>query len=296
MRILFVGCVESSYLELKLLLEHNKNIVGIITKEASNFNADFVDLKPLADQYMISCRYTKNINDAGTVEYVRHCQPDVIYCFGWSQLIKKEILDIPSLGVIGTHPSELPYNRGRHPIVWALALGLKYTASTFFVMDENADTGDIISQRKIKIEDTDYARDLYDKITKAECEQILEFTTELESGLCRRRKQDITSGNEWRKRGVNDGIIDWRMSAKAIYNLVRALSRPYVGAHFIYRGTSYKVWKTDRIETTKYQNIEPGKVIKVVSETDFYVKVYDGLIHIIECDRISVTEGQYLDI
>ena len=43
MRILFVGCVESSYLELKLLLEHNKNIVGIITKEASNFNADFVD-------------------------------------------------------------------------------------------------------------------------------------------------------------------------------------------------------------------------------------------------------------
>ena len=41
MRIIFVGCVESSYLELKLLLEHKKDVVGVVTKEASKFNADF---------------------------------------------------------------------------------------------------------------------------------------------------------------------------------------------------------------------------------------------------------------
>ncbi len=294
MRIIFVGCVESSYLELKLLLEHKKDVVGVVTKEASKFNADFVDLKPLADQYRISCKYTKNINDADTVEYVRNCRPDVIYCFGWSQLIKKEILDIPPLGVIGTHPSELPYNRGRHPIIWALVLGLKYTASTFFVMDENADTGDIISQRTIKIEDTDYARDLYDKITKAECEQILEFTSALEQGSCVKRKQEAAAGNAWRKRGEKDGLIDWRMSGAAIYNLVRALSHPYIGAHFTHKDRIYKVWRTERLDGQKYQHIEPGKVIKVVSETDFYVKAYDELVHITDCDRIVLTEGEYL--
>lgn len=90
MRILFVGCVESSYVELKLLLEHKKNVVGIITKETSEFNADFVDLKPLADQHKISFRYAKNINDAETIKFVKSCYPDVIYCFGWSQLIKKK--------------------------------------------------------------------------------------------------------------------------------------------------------------------------------------------------------------
>ncbi|MFQ8877714.1 MAG: hypothetical protein ACLR7N_03875 [Roseburia hominis] len=44
-------------------------------------------------------------------------------------------------------------------------------------------------------------------------------------------------GNVWRKRGKRDGEIDWRMSSRAIYNLVRALTKPYVGAHFVYRGS-----------------------------------------------------------
>ena len=52
------------------------------------------------------------------------------------------------MGILGYHPSLLPFNRGRHPIIWALALGLKETGSTFFFMDENADTGDIVSQKK----------------------------------------------------------------------------------------------------------------------------------------------------
>ena len=294
MRILYVGCVESSYLELKLLLEHKKDVVGIITKKASKFHADFVDLRPLADQYKISYRYADNINDADTIKFVKDCRPDVIYCFGWSQLIKKEILDIPPLGVIGTHPAELPYNRGRHPVIWALVLGLEYTASTFFIMDEGADTGDIISQRKIKIDETDYARDLYDKITEAECEQILEFTADLEKGSCVKKKQGVTVGNTWRKRGETDGMIDWRMSGKAIYNLVRALSHPYVGAHFVYNDKKYKVWRAERTDGQKYQNIEPGKVIKVVSETDFYVKAYDELIHILDCDQITISEGEYI--
>ena len=52
---------------------------------------------------------------------------------------------------MGYHPAELPYNRGRHPIIWALALGLKSTASTFFYMKEGADDGDIISQEIVKL-------------------------------------------------------------------------------------------------------------------------------------------------
>ncbi|WP_408641721.1 DUF4422 domain-containing protein [Sporofaciens musculi] len=54
-------------------------------------------------------------------------------------------------------------------------------------------------------------------------------------------------GNSWRKRGKTDGKIDWRMSVRAIYNLVRALAKPYVGAHFEYQGLEYKVWKVKEI-------------------------------------------------
>ncbi len=294
MRVLFVGCVESSFIELKLLLENGRNIVGIVTKESSAFNSDFVDLKPLADKYGIACRYVENINDVESVAFIKQCCPDVIYCFGWSQLIKKEVLLIPPMGVIGTHPAELPYNRGRHPIIWALALGLERTASTFFIMDESADTGDIISQRVIEIDYLDDARTLYDKVTKAECEQIMEFTAALESGSCMRRKQELAEGNVWRKRSEDDGMIDWRMSGRAIYNLVRALSHPYVGAQFLYKDKVYKIWRVEEIQDDRYKNIEPGKIVKAASETDYYVKAYDELIHVMEGDKLPAKEGEYL--
>ncbi len=294
MRIVYIGCVESSYCGLKALLEQKKDVVGVITMESSGFNADFVDLSPLAREYQVPCRYAKNINDCENQEFIRECLPDVIYCFGWSQLIHKEILDIPPLGVIGLHPAELPYNRGRHPLIWALALGLERTASTFFRMDAGADTGDIISQREITIEYTDYARDLYDKVLETAREQILEFTNELERGSCVPRKQDTLAGNSWRKRGEADGTIDWRMSSRAIYNLVRALSHPYVGAQFLYQNKKIKVWKAEELVDDHYRNIEPGKIIKFHSHNDFYVKAYDNVIHVLECDNFSAKEGEYL--
>lgn len=108
------------------------------------------------------------------------------------------------------------------------------------------------------------------------------------------RKQDLSIGNTWRKRTKMDGVIDWRMSSRAIYNLVRALSRPYAGAHFNYKDSEYKVWKCEEFVEESFKNIEPGKVIRYVSDTNFYVKAYDNLIHITECDRCRLQEGEYL--
>lgn len=294
MRIVFIGCVKASYDELSVLLENKKDVVGVITKESSGFHADFKDLKPLAVQYNIPYIYTLNINGHETEEFIRSSQPDIIYCFGWSQMIQKNILDIPVHGVVGFHPAELPHNRGRHPLIWALALGLESTASTFFFMDTGADTGDIISQRKIEIEYSDYAEDLYDKVTKSACEQVVEFTNALENGASIRQKQDIQAGNSWRKRGITDGVIDWRMSSRAIYNLVRALSHPYIGAHFIYKEKLIKVWRVEEVYDKGYRNIEPGKIVKYYSTSDFYVKAYDYVIHVIESDMLEAREGDYL--
>ena len=70
-------------------------------------------------------------NEAEQISFITEKSPDVIYCFGWSHILSKKILKLPPYGVVGFHPAELPNNRGRHPIVWALFLGLKKTASTF---------------------------------------------------------------------------------------------------------------------------------------------------------------------
>lgn len=294
MRILFIGCVESSMVQLKLLLSNGANIAGVITKESSSINADFCDLSIVCKKNNIPFIYSKNINDEYTIDFVRTCRADIGYCFGWSQLIKKDMLNIFPMGIIGNHPAELPSNRGRHPIIWALVLGLDRTASTFFRMNEGADTGDIISQEIIPITYEDNARTLYNKVTESECRQIITFTKALEKNEVNFIKQKETTGNAWRKRSVKDGIIDWRMSTRSIYNLVRALSEPYPGASFVYNNNSIRVWKCEEEGNSGVENIEPGKIVQVENEHDFKVKAYDGIMHITDCDHIIVTEGEYL--
>jgi methionyl-tRNA formyltransferase len=262
MKIIFVGTVEFSLKTFKLLLSLKADVVGLITKEKSEFNSDYAELAPLAYKTKIPVHFTKNINGEETLSWIREKAPDIIFCFGWSSLLKKDVLKIAPMGVVGYHPAELPFNRGRHPIIWALALGLSKTASTFFFMDEGADSGPILSQKPVSILKKDTAASLYKKITDVALTQIKEFVPKLQSGNHKVKLQDHTKANYWRKRGRKDGEIDWRMSADAIYNLVRALTKPYVGAHLMYQGQEIKVWKADPVKY-KGKNIEAGKILKV---------------------------------
>lgn len=243
LRILFIGTVQFSEAALKKLIDINANIVGVITKKESSFNADFVDLSTLAKQNNIPFLHVKSANSNEAIKFIKERKPDVIYCFGWSEILKKDILNLPRMGVIGFHPAKLPQNRGRHPIIWALFLGLNETASTFFFMDEGADSGDIISQEIVPINYEDDAYSLYRKITEVALKQIEKFTLELEVGSFKRIPQDNSKANYWRKRNELDGVIDFRMSSRAVYNLVRALTKPYIGADVLYKGKKYKVWK-----------------------------------------------------
>ena len=260
-KILFIGTVEFSYRALSALIENKFDIVGVLTKSESKFNSDYYDLTPLSKANNIPIFYRTKDNQDEIISFINSKNPDIIYCFGWSHILPKNILSIPKHGVIGFHPAELPNNRGRHPIIWALFLGLKQTASTFFVMDEGADTGDIISQEKIKIIE-DNAFSLYNKIINVALKQIVSFSLELETkgAFLDKIKQDKTEGNSWRKRTKNDGKIDFRMTSRAILNLVNALSRPYVGAHLEFQENA---WYLEWIEDTDlevYPNEENEEV------------------------------------
>jgi methionyl-tRNA formyltransferase len=262
MRIVFIGAVEFSQHALERLLSMDADVVGICTLKESPINSDHVDLSNIGARHGIPCLYANNINSEDSLEWIKEKEPDVVFCFGWSKLLKQELLALPPLGVVGFHPAALPANRGRHPLIWALVLGLKETASTFFFMDVGADSGDILSQRNIPIDENDDARILYSKITKEALLQIQEFVPLLESRCFPRIPQDSLLSNTWRKRGAADGQIDWRMSATSIHNLVRGLSKPYIGAHFDFEGWEIKVWKTE-IVLDVASNIEPGKVFRL---------------------------------
>lgn len=293
MKIFFIGSVEFSKSALEKLIDMGSEVVGVATKSQSQFNSDFADLSGLAKKNNIPIIYTDDVNDVKSVEYIRACDPDVIYCFGWSSLIKEDLLNLAPFGVIGFHPAKLPSNRGRHPIIWALALGLEETASTFFIMDKKADSGPILSQKNIAISYYDNARSLYNKIIKIALIQIEEFTIALSNNRFEKKDQRQDESNFWRKRKQQDGRIDFRMNSRAIYNLVRALAKPYIGAHVEFDGREIKVWRVEEV-VCNAKNIEPGKIIESTGK-EFKVKTSDGAINIIEHEFVPTPRvGMYL--
>ena len=113
MRVVFIGTVEFSLHILKKLVDLNVDIVGVCTKEKSTFNSDFSDLKPLCIANKTPYLLVDNINSHHSIEWIKNLNPDITFCFGWSSLIKKEVLSIAPMGVVGYHPAALPKNSQR---------------------------------------------------------------------------------------------------------------------------------------------------------------------------------------
>ncbi len=293
MRILFIGSVKFSESLLKKLILNGSNIIGIIALSTKKYNSDYCDLIPLALENNISSISVEDVNSDNSINWIKEKKPDIIFCFGWSRILKKGLLSIPKIGVIGYHPSLLPNNRGRHPIIWSLVLGLQETGSTFFIMDEGVDSGDIISQRVVPISFDDTALTLYKKLELIAADQLLELLPSISNRTFKRIKQNTSFSNSWRKRSNIDGLIDWRMSSLSINNLVRALTKPYCGAYFKFKGVTITVWEV-KSEKLFLSNNEPGKVLDKKNNS-LIVKTGDGALSLTKIEpNISPDINSYL--
>lgn len=293
MRIVFIGAVEfSEALLKKVLAVSGVEVVGVVTRSHSNFNADFRDLAPLAHSKRIPVFYADQQTPENMEAFIASREPDVIFCFGWSFLLKESILKLPRLGCIGYHPAQLPKNRGRHPIIWALALGLRETASTFLLLDGGVDSGPIVSQVTVPITEEENARSLYEKLLRIAEEQVVSLTEGLREGTVEILPQDAREATYLRKRGKEDGLLHWDRSKREIHNLVRALSDPYPGAHFENQGKEIKVWKTTVVSDTV--KAAPGTVVAQTQNT-FDVQCTDGILRVLEHDLKEIPkEGTVL--
>ena len=209
-KIIFIGSVYFSGKILEKLIKMNIEIVAVICKKKSNYNSDFFDLSKICLKNNLKYKFVHDINSSSSVNFIKKIHPDLILCFGWSQILNRSILSIPSKGVVGYHPSKLPLNRGCHPLIWSLVLGLKNTASTFFWMNSKIDGGQIISQKKIIISKKDNAQSLYDKIIKMSLIQISLFLPKIfivnnKSVQKRIINNNSIISNYWRKRSFKDG-------------------------------------------------------------------------------------------
>jgi methionyl-tRNA formyltransferase len=228
----------------------------------------------------IPVRTPEDPNAPACVEEIRLLRPDVIFSFYYRRLLGRALLDFPPLGAINLHGSLLPKYRGRAPINWALVHGEALTGVTLHYMDERADHGDIIAQRPVPIAVEDTALTLSRKLTAAARDLVGDTYPLIVSGRAPRIPQDHAAATQFGRRRPADGLIDWRASAWRIYNLVRAVTRPFPGAFTFYEGRRVLVWEA-RPPRGRQSAGQPGQVLGVGVGKSLDVVTGDGILEVL---------------
>lgn len=277
MKIIFIGAVESSYIFLETLLEKQIKIEKVFTIFDNKYNSDYRDLRPLCQKYNVEVVGIKNINDEENIKIIKEINPDFIFVIGISQLIKKEIIDIPKFGCIGLHPSLLPKNRGRAVLPWTILNEEKETGLTLFKIDEGTDSGDILVQEKIKISEREDSNTLYQKILLAIKKVIEENIENILTQEITYKKQLEEEATYCAIRTMEDGEIDWSKSAKDIDKLIRATTKPYPGAYTYHKGEKLIIWTSEIVEKDNWSALS-GQRVEILKGQGVKVKTGNGIL------------------
>jgi methionyl-tRNA formyltransferase len=187
----------------------------------------------------------------------------VLVC-GYYFILKKEILAMCKHGFWGIHNSLLPKYRGGSPLVWSLLNGDNEVGSTLFKLEEGVDDGDIVCQWKISVEKTEYIGDVLKKLEKNILVNISQHWDNIVSQNVHLSKQDYKKATFCAQRIDIDGLIDWKQHADIIYNFIRAQSRPYLGAYFLYKDRKVRIYKSKIFPQQYY--CTPGQIIKIEND------------------------------
>ena len=178
-----------------------------------------------------------HINDPSVRDEIISRSIDYLFIIGWSQVANIELIQSTNLGVLGIHPSLLPVGRGRASIPWTILKGLTLTGVTLFKLDQGIDTGPLLAQYKIYVDEKETATTLYKKVNESHVLLIRNYLDRLLKGTLKEIVQDEKKSTFWPGRKPKDGEIDLNSSVYYAERLVRAVSKPYPGAFYI-KGTS----------------------------------------------------------
>ena len=291
--IALFGCVESSLTAIKSInRSRHGSLKCIVTTRKKAFNSDYVDLTSHVSNG-VRIIFIEDVTEREITSIFEASKIKIGFCVGWSNLIPATIYKKFDL-FFGYHPSPLPIGRGRNPITWAIALGMEETASSFFLICNKPDAGDIVNQQSVVISISDTARTLYDKLLEVLDVQIEEILFAIWNDKLVLKKQSTELATYWRKRDDADRLIDFRMSSTSIYNLIRSLGPPYVYPQVLINGKRFDVVRAYLTSKVPEKFTEFGKVL-AVSDTIITVRTSDGAVGIQLLEKnLQINKGDYL--
>ena len=275
MRSVVMAYQDIGWVSLDELLSLGAEIAAVVTHaDDPGENVWFRSVAERARQAGLPVLMPPSANHPDVIATIARLAPDVIFSFYFRELLSPAVLGLARHAALNLHGSLLPRYRGRCPVNWVLVHGERETGVTLHHMDVKPDRGDIVAQRAVPIADDDTALSLNRRLGEAARLLLRETYPLLVAGRAPRIPQDHTRASYFGGRRPEDGRIEWRQSARQLYNLVRAVTHPYPGAFTTLRGRPLFVWWARPLDDGR-EGI-PGEVLEVRKGTGVVVASGSG--------------------
>lgn len=266
---------------LRMLLEEGYHVVAVVTQPDRPQGRKRVltptPVKEVALEYGIPVLQPERMRNKEAVEQLAAYEPDLIVTAAYGQILPKAVLDLPSRGCVNIHGSLLPKYRGGAPIQRSIMNGEAVTGVTLMYMAEGLDTGDMIAQIEVAIEEEDTSGTMFEKLSVVGASLLQTQLPNLLAGEVDRTPQNDLEASYSPNLKREDEQIDWNRSSRDIYNQVRGLV-PFSGAFTIWDGEVFKVWAASPSSDSPANNSVVAGTVLQLNERGIEVKTGDGSI------------------
>lgn len=228
MRILFMGTPDFAVFSLRALVEAGMDVVGVVTQPDQPKGRGYVltppPVKIFAQAHGIPVYQPERLKNGEFDETLATINPDLIVVTAYGKILPKSVLDYPKFGCVNVHGSLLPEYRGAAPMQRAILEGKRETGITTMLMDEGLDTGKMLLQARVPIEENDNFETIHDKMGAAGAPLLVETVRRLAAGNIVPVEQDDSKSTYAAKIEKSDCNIDFSKPARKVHDQIRALS------------------------------------------------------------------------
>lgn len=285
MNIIFMGTPNFAVPSLEALIKNKFNVIATLTQpdkpKGRGYSLFSPPVKILSNSYNIPVYQPDNIKSDCAFTKIKELSPDLIIVVAYGKILPDTILEIPKYGCINLHASLLPKYRGAAPIQWSILNGDKITGVTTMYMDKGLDTGDIIMQEQIKINDDETSSELHDRISLFGAEILVKTIKNVENKIINRVPQNHELATYTTMLSKDMSNINFSKTVDEVYNHIMGLSSwPCASTNF--NKKRLKIYRAKK--NYLYKDTIPGKLLDnkkfIISCLDFSIEItqvqYDG--------------------
>jgi methionyl-tRNA formyltransferase len=280
MKLIFAGTPEFAAVALDALLAAGHVVALTLTQPdrpaGRGLNPRPSAVKELALARKLPLTQPASLKEPVIQEQLRVIGAEAMVVAAYGLILPGAVLAIPARGCLNIHASLLPRWRGAAPIQRAVLAGDRETGITIMQMDAGLDTGAILLQEKVAINDDDTAQTLHDKLAQLGARCIVRALNENPA----RRAQDEAAATYADKISKAEAVIDWARNAGDICRQIRAFN-PVPGAVTTVDGTTLKIW---RAQPLTHKTGAPGTVLSA-GASGMVVAAGGGAVNIIELQK-----------